>query len=110
MTDAVGPHVQFSGNGDADAVQHLSHFLEGLHLEMTMTGKARVGVDLLDLYFMNSSCLKGFVSWVHKVNTEGQLYRIRFIANARLHWQKRSLATLKRLAPAVVSVEERETR
>jgi len=104
--DSESPKVRFSGNGDADAVPFLDEFLKKLHEELLMKNAIDVRVDLGELYFMNSSCLKGFVSWIHKVNTNGRPYAIRLLMNSRQQWQMRSLATLKRLAPAVVSIEE----
>jgi hypothetical protein len=63
-------------------------------------------VDLCDLYFMNSSCLKAFVSLIYKVNTTGRPYQIHLQMNPRQPWQRRSLEPLKRLAPAVVFLED----
>lgn len=104
--DAESPKVRFSGNGDAEAVPFLDEFLKKLHEELLMKRAIDVRVDLGELYFMNSSCLKAFVSWIHKVNTNGRPYAIRLLMNARQQWQMRSLATLKRLAPAVVTIED----
>ena len=104
--ESEAPKVRFSGNGDADAVPFLDEFLKKLHEELLMKTAIDVRVDLGELYFMNSSCLKAFVSWIHKVNTNGRPYAIRLLMNSRQQWQMRSLATLKRLAPAVVTIEE----
>lgn len=102
--DAV---VKFSGNGDQDAVVPLEAFLKELHAELLRIQATSVAFDFGELYFMNSSCLKTFVSWIHKVNTTGRPYAITFLANSRLHWQHRSLSTLQRLAPQVVSIRQR---
>lgn len=104
--ESARPKVRFSGNGDAEAVPVLDDFLKKLHEELMMKRASEVRVDLGDLYFMNSSCLKAFVSWIHKVNTNGRPYNIRLLMNSRQQWQMRSLATLQRLAPAVVTIEE----
>ena len=104
--DSESPKVRFAGNGDAEAVPFLDEFLKKLHEELMMKRAVDVRVDLGELYFMNSSCLKAFVSWIHKVNTNGRPYAIRLLMNARQQWQMRSLATLKRLAPNVVTIEE----
>jgi len=103
------PTVKFSGNGDAEAVAPLDRFLKLLHKNLTDDKSTDVHVDLGDLYFMNSSCLKAFVSWIYKVNTTGRQYQIHLQMNPRQPWQKRSLEPLKRLAPAVVVLEDRTT-
>jgi hypothetical protein len=41
------------------------------------------------------------------VNTTGRQYQIHLQMNPRQPWQKRSLEPLKRLAPAVVFLEDR---
>jgi hypothetical protein len=106
LTDGPVPAVKFSGNGDTDAVSSLERFLKLLHKALLDDKCSAVCVDLGDLYFMNSSCLKAFVSWIYKVNTAGRPYQIRLQMNSRQPWQRRSLEPLKRLAPAVVSLEE----
>jgi len=46
------------------------------------------------------------VSWIYKVNTTGRPYQICLQMNPRQPWQRRSLEPLKRLAPAVVSLDD----
>ncbi len=98
------PQIRFTGNGDSEAVGPLARYLRQLHTELLGNHCTTVSVDLRELYFMNSSCLKNFVSWIYKVDTEGKPYEITLMANARLQWQQRSLATLQRLAPKIVTI------
>jgi hypothetical protein len=107
LPDQPVPTVKFSGNGDAEAVAPLDRFLKLLHKNLIDDKSTEVHVDLADLYFMNSSCLKAFVSWIYKVNTAGRQYQIHLQMNPRQPWQKRSLEPLKRLAPSVVVLEDR---
>lgn len=100
------PKVRFTGNGDSDAIAPLARFLRQLHAELVLHHLTQVNVDLGDLYFMNSSCLKNFVSWIHKVDKEGKPYEITLLTNPRLPWQQRSLVTLQQLAPTIVSITE----
>lgn len=101
------PCVRFSGSGDADGVALFERFLGLLHAEVVAQGLGQVAVDLGELKFINSSCLKALVSWIYKVDTGGRPYTIRLLRNPRMHWQKSSLATLQRLAPKVVLIEDR---
>ena len=100
------PTVKFSGNGDAEAVTPLDRFLKLLHKTLLDDQSVTVQVDLCDLYFMNSSCLKAFVSWIYKVNASGRPYEIHLQLNPRQPWQRRSLEPLKRLAPMVVFLDD----
>ena len=68
-----------------------------------------VVIEMTDLDFINSSCLKAMVAWVYKVDTEGRPYKIRLLRDAGLHWQRTSLATLQRLAPDVVVIEDQKS-
>jgi len=106
LTGGPVPSVKFSGNGDTEAVAPLERFLKVLHQSLLDEKCSAVCVDLGELYFMNSSCLKAFVSWIYKVNSTGRPYQIRLQMNSRQPWQRRSLEPLKRLAPAVVQLEE----
>lgn len=106
VLDAPVPTVKFTGNGDAEAIAPLDRFLKLLHKNLLDEKSTAVHVDLADLYFMNSSCLKAFVSWIYKVNTSGKPYQIHLQMNPRQPWQRRSLEPLQRLAPAVVILDE----
>jgi hypothetical protein len=106
LAEGPRPAVKFSGNGDSEAISPLDRFLKLLHKNLVDEKTASVEVHLGELYFMNSSCLKAFVSWVYKVNTMERPYQIRLQMNPRQPWQRRSLEPLKRLAPAVVFLDE----
>ena len=98
--------MKLSGNGDAEAVAPLDRTLTHLHHKLMDDGASTVVVDLCDLYFMNSSCLKAFVAWIYKVRTTLSPYRIRMQLNPRQRWQRRGLEPLQRLAPTVVFLDE----
>ncbi|MFZ5892311.1 MAG: hypothetical protein ACOY0T_14730 [Myxococcota bacterium] len=98
--------VSFSGNGDMSAVEALGRFLKSVHTQATSLGVTEVAFDFRDLYFMNSSCFKAFVTWIDVVSrAAGNSYKIKFLTNPRLHWQRRSLEALRCLSPNVVRVE-----
>lgn len=98
--------VNFSGNGDMSAVEALGRYLKQVHQEAVSQRVTDVSFDFRDLYFMNSSCFKAFVTWIDQASrAEVHAYRIRFLTNPRLHWQRRSLEALRCLSPNVVRVE-----
>jgi hypothetical protein len=45
------------------------------------------------------------VVWIDTVKSASRPYRIRFLTDPEMHWQKRSLEALRRLATSVVTVE-----
>lgn len=98
--------VNFSGNGDMSAVDALGRYLKQVHQEAVALEVKDVSFDFRDLYFMNSSCFKAFVTWIDLASrSEEHAYVIRFLTNPRLHWQRRSLEALRCLSPSVVRVE-----
>jgi len=98
--------VQFTGNGDMEAVDALGAYLKLVHRSAVELGVSRVAFDFSTLYFMNSSCFKAFVSLIDTVSrTDPRAYAVCFLTNPRIHWQRRSLEALRYLAPKVVEVE-----
>jgi hypothetical protein len=55
---------------------------------------------------MNSSCFKAFITWIDTVKNASRPYRIRLLADPSLHWQRRSLEALRRLATGIVVVDQ----
>ncbi len=78
------------------------------HAEAKRLSARKVVIDLRELEFMNSSCFKCFVSWISDVQDlpEGQLYKVEFLSNPQLHWQKRSLHSLRCFAVELITVTE----
>jgi hypothetical protein len=98
--------VNFAGNGDMSAVEALGRYLKHVHQEAVSQKVSEVSFDFRDLYFMNSSCFKAFVTWIDLASrADEHAYVIRFLTNPRLHWQRRSLEALRCLSPNVVRVE-----
>ena len=98
--------VRFAGTGEAEGAAVLDRFLGLLHRQALANDLRRVTIELEELEFINSSCLKAMVAWIYKVDTEGRPYKIHLRRDASMHWQRTSLATLQRLAPEVVVIEE----
>ncbi len=107
LGEAAG--FRFTGNGDTEAVAPLDRFLKLVHEDMRAQACHEVTVDVCELYFMNSSCIKAFVSWVYGVKSGPTSYRIRILMNPRLQWQARTFNTLHRLSPTHVHIENSES-
>jgi hypothetical protein len=105
MLDAGKLTVSFVGTGDVAAIEVLGAYLQRVHAEAERLGLTEVTCDFRKLSFMNSSCFKAFVLWIDTVKNAAHSYRIRFLTDPEMHWQRRSLEALRRLATGVVSVE-----
>ncbi|MBN2575453.1 MAG: hypothetical protein JXP73_12890 [Deltaproteobacteria bacterium] len=99
--------VSLSGTADVTIRNHLDHFLREVHQEAQRCRAEEVTVDVRQLEFMNSSCLKCLVWWVSTVQeqpAEGK-YKIVFVSSPSLYWQRRSLDALACLADDIISVQ-----
>lgn len=97
--------IKFAGTGDVAAIELLAVYLKRVHAEVERLGLSEVSCDFRQLLFMNSSCFKAFVVWIDTVKNAARPYRIRFLTDPEMHWQKRSFEALRRLATSVVSLE-----
>lgn len=100
--------VVLTGNADLRSRASLGAFLEQVHAEARRLAAAEVTVDLRQLLFMNSSCFKNFISWITSMQemTLDERYRISFISDPGMHWQKRSLHALTCFSEGLVSVRK----
>jgi hypothetical protein len=94
-----------TGTADMRATEGIGSWLEAFHAEATRVAAAEVVVDMRELEFMNSSCFKGFVTWITTMREAEHRYRIKLLSNQSLHWQRRGLPTLRCFAADLISIE-----
>jgi anti-anti-sigma factor len=99
--------VQLAGTADTAVREQLEEFFTQLHAEAVRLAQPAVVVDVRELEFMNSSCLKVFVAWLAQLRElQGPAqYKVRFRSNPNLLWQRRSLAALSCFAIDLVTIE-----
>ena len=102
--------VLLTGNADMRSALQLQDWLHALHGEALRLTVSETIVDLRTLEFMNSSCFKGFLSWISEVRDgdERRQYRIRFLSDPRMLWQRRSLHALSCFAVDLITIEARQ--
>ena len=98
--------IALKGSADMEARPSLSQFVLQTHEEAERLSVTEVVVDVHELYFINSVCLKSFVVWIDRLsNTDpSNRYRLTFLVDSHLHWQDRSILALQRMAPDIVYV------
>lgn len=98
--------AKLSGTADLRVTDSVEAILNRVHQKAMELGIVEVHMDLRELEFMNSSCFKSFVSWISDVSElpTGQ-YRIRFLSNPSILWQRRSLHALSCFAAELVTIE-----
>jgi hypothetical protein len=92
--------VKLQGAAESGTFDVLAATLAEIH------GKtpARVVVDLRQLEFATSSCLKVLANWVIGASELDTPYKIQFHSNTKHSWQRRSLHALAAVAPGIVEV------
>jgi hypothetical protein len=107
--DHAGPEVVFRLTGTADALigQNLENLLSVVHDSALMLNVPQVRVDLRELVFMNSSCLKDIVTWLNKVRLHAGPggYRIILVSSVKQRWHRRTVEALRCFAPEAVTLE-----
>lgn len=95
--DPTGIRARFVGNADMDAVTPMAALLARMHAELVRVGAREIEVDLRELEYMSTTCLKLLVNWVSDIldGPPEQRYVLRFRANPDLRWQRRSLMALQ---------------
>ena len=107
-TAAIGRiQVSMPGTADLTIKTQLDQFLRGVHTEAQRCLAEEVTVDVRQLEFMNSSCLKSFVWWISTVQEQSGngKYRIVFVSSPSVYWQRRSLNALACLANEIISIQ-----
>lgn len=103
-----GLMVAIRGNADFRDKEQIQGFLLDTHARVQNLGLTEVTIDLRELLFMSSSCIKAFVTWLMRVQNlpVGEQYRIHFLSSPDIHWQRRSLTALSCVAAQLVSISE----
>jgi anti-anti-sigma factor len=106
--DGANYCVKFSGNADMRVKERIQKLLLEVHLEVCRQHISEVLVDLRELAFMSSSCIKAFVTWLMRVQSLApeEQYRIHFLSAPESHWQRRSLTALSCVAAKLVTISE----
>jgi hypothetical protein len=97
--------VRFTGNGDMDAIPLLSVFLSELRLEAERLRTISLIFDFTELYFVNSSCLKHFASFIVANKKAARRIKLVFRTDSALKWQCRALEPLHYLDTEFVVIE-----
>ncbi|HEY4181544.1 MAG TPA: hypothetical protein VGM90_32075 [Kofleriaceae bacterium] len=108
LHDGEAIETSLQGTADYAALDALEMMLGRVHAEAKRLGVRNVTVDMRKLEFMNSSCFKTLVSWITDVQElpEAARYKVTFLSNPKLYWQKRSLHSLRSFAVDLVTITE----
>lgn len=94
-----------SGTAEMKSVDVLSAYVKTLHLEALRRQVETVVFDMRKLQFLNSGCFKILVGWIANAARTTPPYRITFVGNCEVAWQKRSLGALRCVDEQIVTLE-----
>ncbi len=85
----------------------LGRFMRDVHEAAVADGMSQVRVDVTALTFVNSSAIRLFVDWAQWVKgvEPEKRYKLHFVTDPQITWQKTSFVALRSLARDVLSVE-----
>jgi anti-anti-sigma regulatory factor len=98
--------LKLSGTFDMTSANALQAYLEQVALEARRLQLLELVIDVVEVYYLGSSCIKSFVTLTvgMQSGTAGLLLRV--VTNPRLDWQERAFSVLARIAPQRVRVEQ----
>jgi hypothetical protein len=68
---------------------------------------SELSVDVSGLSFVNSSAIRLFVDWIGWIkDAKGGAYKLRFLTQRKVTWQRLSFSTLEALAGGLLIVEQ----
>jgi hypothetical protein len=100
--------LRLTGSSSASVAEPLHDLVNQLHAAICEAALQDVVVDISMLEFMNAGCFNVFVAWLGRINEldPARRYHLRFISNANIRWQRRSLHTLSCFAIDLVHIRE----
>ena len=99
--------LSLAGDANLNAAEPVARLLMSVHNEAKRLQVRSVIVDFSKLEFINSACIKRFVTWISHVrdlDAQSQ-YQIRLVANDKVPWQRRSMSALRCVAVRLVSLD-----
>lgn len=101
-------HLEMRGDASGEALEPLDSLLTQIHDTATQRGTREAVIDMTRLEFMSSSCFKCLVTWVTQIQSldEDKQYRLRFVSNPTIGWQKRSLRSLHCFAVDLITIDQ----
>ncbi|MEA2697656.1 MAG: hypothetical protein QOI66_1927 [Myxococcales bacterium] len=105
-SEVEGLQVKLVGTADMSIRDVLSEFLARVHQRALGDRVAEATLDLRQLVFMNSACLKELAVWIGDIQElpAADRYRIVLHSSPEILWQRRSLEALARLGDDLVTV------
>lgn len=97
--------LKLIGSADNATAAALGRVFDDLHVDLSGKKANQVVVDMRDLDFLGTACVKELVAWFEKLETATERYAIKLRSNPTIAWQRTTLPALACFDPALVTVE-----
>ena len=101
------PELRFAGTIEASIAGRLAALVDQLHAQLQASNATAIAIDLVRLEFMSATGVNVLARWLDAVRAlaPAQQYKLRFVTNPALVWQRATVASLQRFAPELVTIE-----
>lgn len=87
--------------------KHLGIFFRAVHEAALADAVSEMTVDVRALSFVNSSGIRLFIDWASRATgAAGRRYRLRFVRNPGVTWQRVSFTAIKSIAGEEIVIED----
>lgn len=96
--------VRFVGCAEPIVSEDLASYLSALHHAAISASVEEIVVDVRSLEFVSAAGVRALLLWVTDLRSGGT-YVVRFVVDAKLAWQRRTLGSLESFAGTCVRIE-----
>lgn len=97
--------LRLVGSADNATAAGLARLLGDLHEELLMKQAKQITVDMRDLEFLGTGCVRELVGWFAQLETVADRYSIKLRSNPAIQWQRSTLPALSCFDTTLVTVE-----
>ena len=103
-----GPRLTLSGTiSTREPDKSLGLFFKEIHDAVLADVVTEFTIDVCALSFVNSSGIRLFIDWASRVAKQsGHRYRLRFVRNNAVTWQRVSFAVIRNIAGDEIIIED----
>ena len=97
--------LKLIGSADNATATGLAKLFDDLHFDLLGKQATQVTVDMRDLDFLGTACVKELLGWIEKLEDLSERYSIKLRSNPTIAWQRTTLPALSCFDTALVTVE-----
>jgi len=97
--------LKLIGSADNATATGLAKLFDDLHIDLLGKQASQVTVDMRDLDFLGTACVKELLGWIEKLEDLTERYTIKLRSNPTIAWQRTTLPALSCFDTALVTVE-----